>query len=65
MKDMELGQILKTIFQSVYYRLKVFKKRRAIFFRFVLINIGSTKGGRKSRYFMPVEGPDFKKIFIL
>lgn len=65
MKDMELGQTLKIIFQSVYYRLKISKRQGLFFFRFVLINISSTKGGRKSRYFMPVEGPDFKKIFIL
>ena len=37
---------------------------KGYFFRFMLIHIGSTKVGRKSRYFMPVEGPDFKKTFI-
>ena len=37
MKDMELGQILKIIFQSVYYRLKSSKKDRQFFFRFLLI----------------------------
>jgi len=39
-------------------------KRKTIFFHFVLFHIGSTKVGRKSRYFIPVENPGFKKIFI-
>ena len=47
MKDMELGKILKSIYQSIYYRLEISKKRRVTFFRFVLIHIGSTKVGRK------------------
>ena len=41
MKDMELGQILKIIFQSVYYRLKISKKDGQFFFRL--------KGGGKHR----------------
>ena len=45
-------------------KVKDVKKRKAIFFRFVLCHIGSTKVGRKSRYFMPVKGPGFKEIFI-
>ena len=64
MKDMQLGQVLKIIFQSVYKRLKMSKKERQFFFRFVLFYIGSTKVGRKSRHFMPMKGPAFKKIFI-
>ena len=40
MKDMELGQILKIIFQSVYYRLKISKKDDGqFFFRFLLIEV--------------------------
>ena len=39
MKDMELGQILKIIFQSVYYRLKISKKDGQFFFRFLLIEV--------------------------
>ena len=45
-------------------KVKDVKKRRVNFFRFVLFHISSTKVGRKSRYFMPVKDPDFKKIFI-
>ena len=45
-------------------KVKDVKKRKVIFFRFLLFHIGSTKVGRKSRYFMPVKDPDFKKIFI-
>ena len=45
MKDMELGKILKSIYQSIYFRLEISKKRRVTFFRFVLIHIGSTKVG--------------------
>ena len=63
MKDIELGQILKILFQSVYQRLKMSKKERQSFFHFVIFHIGSTKVVRKSRYFMQVEGPGFKKIF--
>ena len=33
MKDMELGQILKIIFQSVYYRLKISKKEKLFLLR--------------------------------
>ena len=64
MKDIELGQILKILFQSVYQRLKMSKKERQFFFHLVIFHIGSTKVVRKSRYFMQVEGPGFKKIFI-
>ena len=39
MKDMELGQILKIIFQSVYHRLKILKKDGKFFFRFSLIQV--------------------------
>ena len=63
MKDMKLGQVLKIIIQSVYKRSKMSKKE-AIFFRLVLFYIGSTKVGPKSRHFMPVKGPAFKKIVI-
>ena len=45
-------------------KVKDVKKRKAIFFRFVLFHIGSTKIAQKSRYFMPLKDPDFKKIFI-
>ena len=45
-------------------KVKDVKKRKAIFFRFVLFYIGSTKVGRKSRQVMPVKGPAFKNIFI-
>ena len=38
-------------------KVKDVKKRNAIFFRFVVFHIGSTKVGRKSRYFMPRERP--------
>ena len=57
---MELGQVLKISLLKV----KDVKKSEAIFFCFVLFHIGSTQVGRKPRYFMPVEGPGFKKIFI-
>ena len=33
MKDMELGQIVKIIFQSVYYRLKISKKENFFLLR--------------------------------
>ena len=39
MKDMKLGQILKIIFQSVYYRLKISKKDGQFFFRFLLSEV--------------------------
>ena len=41
---------------------KDFKKRKAIFSRFMLIHIGSTKDGRKSRYFMPRKALISKKF---
>ena len=46
-------------------KVKDVKKRKGIFFRFVLLHRGSTKVGPKSRHFMPVNGAGFKKIFFL
>ena len=40
MKDMELGQILKIIFQSVYHRLKISKKKTGNFFFRFIVNSG-------------------------
>ena len=41
------------------------KKPMARFSHLMFFHIGSTKVGRKSTYFMPVEGPDSKKEFYL
>ena len=60
----ETGTNIENYISIALLKVKDAKKRKAIFFRFVLFQIGSTKVGRKSRYFMPVKGPGFKEIFI-
>ena len=64
MKDMELGQVLKIIFQSVYKRLKMSKKEGQFFVASCYFIWVGRKVGRKSRHFMPVKGLAFKKMFI-
>ena len=64
MKDMELGQVLKIIFQSVYKRLKMSKKERQFFSLRVILYRFNKSWPKIKTSVMPVKGPVFKKIFI-
>ena len=62
MKDMELGQVLKIIFQSVYKRLK---KKKGNFFSLRVILYRFNKSWPKIKTFHARERPCFEENFYL